>query len=606
MSLKIDDYLNFSSSDGKYLLTSTIDLKNLLAFALEEYSFRLTNDIDLSRESHFSIPVFLADEFDGDGYAISNYSIEHLGDNVGLFGYVGGDSTLGNVFLNDIEVSGYNRIGGLAGYNKGTVTGCKVKGTVSGITEIGGLVGYNNGKIINCTSIGSADGEKAIGGLVGLNNEEVQDSSSSMRIQGDSRLGGLVGENEDKIVECHSTGIIEGSDNQIGGLVGINGIHSFIKESYSTGSVSGYEEVGGFIGWHEGGIVNCYSSASVNGSIEVGGFVGLNHYFGMIDSSYSFSNNITGYKKIGGFVGCNYGDIDYCYSTGQVRGDAQTGGFSGKNGESEVGKGYISDCFWDMETSGQESSSGAKGKTTNEMMTESTYTGAGWDFDRTWYVNEGTDYPQLFWEDRRVTEAVDSDDDRVQDGNDDFPNDPAASVDTDEDGYPDEWNEGMEQTDSTTGLILDDFPDDPAASVDTDGDGFPDEWNDDKTEKDSITNLKLDAFPHDPTASMDENYDGVPDEWNTDTSEQNSTSDPQPGSEPGPDDPHNNVQTNPSSTIWYWILLALGFLLLISILIVIFALGMRRRRGEKDSDNLGRVEPSYDNRINRYELYDDK
>ena len=40
-----------------------------------------------------------------------------------------------------------------------------------------------------------------------------------------------------------------------------------------------------------------------------------------------------------------------------------------------------------------------------------------------------------------------------------FPTDPAASVDTDEDGMPDDWNPG--KTDSTTGLVLDAFPDDP-------------------------------------------------------------------------------------------------------------------------------------------------
>ncbi len=42
-----------------------------------------------------------------------------------------------------------------------------------------------------------------------------------------------------------------------------------------------------------------------------------------------------------------------------------------------------------------------------------------------------------------------------------FPEDPAASIDTDGDGYPDGWNEGMTESDSTTGLVLDAFPEDP-------------------------------------------------------------------------------------------------------------------------------------------------
>ena len=73
----------------------------------------------------------------------------------------------------------------------------------------------------------------------------------------------------------------------------------------------------------------------------------------------------------------------------------------------------------------------------------------------------------------------------------------AASVDSDEDGYPDEWNEGKTAADSITGLKIDDFPTDPAASDDTDGDGYPDEWNEGKTAADSITGLKIDKYPKD-------------------------------------------------------------------------------------------------------------
>jgi len=55
----------------------------------------------------------------------------------------------------------------------------------------------------------------------------------------------------------------------------------------------------------------------------------------------------------------------------------------------------------------------------------------------------------------------DRDGDQVPDGDDAFPADPAASLDLDGDGYPDEWNEGKYQADSTSGLRLDAYPDDP-------------------------------------------------------------------------------------------------------------------------------------------------
>ena len=81
----------------------------------------------------------------------------------------------------------------------------------------------------------------------------------------------------------------------------------------------------------------------------------------------------------------------------------------------------------------------------------------------------------------------DSDDDGINDLEDAFPIDPAAAVDTDGDGNPDAWLEGLTVADSTTGLTEDlDDDDDGLSDVDevtagtdpldpdSDGDGIPD------------------------------------------------------------------------------------------------------------------------------------
>ena len=47
--------------------------------------------------------------------------------------------------------------------------------------------------------------------------------------------------------------------------------------------------------------------------------------------------------------------------------------------------------------------------------------------------------------------------------------------------------------------ILDDFPEDRSASVDSDKDGYPDFWNDGMTESDSSSNLRIDEYPNDAT-----------------------------------------------------------------------------------------------------------
>jgi hypothetical protein len=68
----------------------------------------------------------------------------------------------------------------------------------------------------------------------------------------------------------------------------------------------------------------------------------------------------------------------------------------------------------------------------------------------------------------QLIQAVDADDDGVVDDEDDFPNNDAASTDTDNDGQPDAWNAGCDTTcQSSSGLTLD---------LDDDNDGMSDEY----------------------------------------------------------------------------------------------------------------------------------
>ena len=129
----------------------------------------------------------------------------------------------------------------------------------------------------------------------------------------------------------------------------------------------------------------------------------------------------------------------------------------------------------------------------------------------------------------------DADGDWVTDDEDAFPNDPAASLDTDGDGAPDEWNENAsEEQVEASSLLLDAFPLDPAASIDSDRDGRPDGWNesatdeqiasselalDDDDDNDGVPDSE-DAFPLDPAASVDTDSDGLPDEWNENATEE--------------------------------------------------------------------------------------
>ncbi|MDQ6997900.1 MAG: DUF5011 domain-containing protein [Mariprofundus sp.] len=128
-------------------------------------------------------------------------------------------------------------------------------------------------------------------------------------------------------------------------------------------------------------------------------------------------------------------------------------------------------------------------------------------------------------------EWADADGDSVGDNSDAFLNDPAASLDSDSDGYPDSWNlNATLQQIAASLLTLDTFPANSLEWADSDGDGIgdnsdvfpnnPNEWAD--SDGDGIGD-NGDAFPTDPAASQDTDGDGFPDSWNSNATAQQIT-----------------------------------------------------------------------------------
>jgi hypothetical protein len=90
-----------------------------------------------------------------------------------------------------------------------------------------------------------------------------------------------------------------------------------------------------------------------------------------------------------------FGTIYNCYSTGSVIGTTAVGGLLGYNEYGEVMA-----SFWDTETSEQPTSDGGTGLPTAEMQTKSTFADAGWGCELVWTIDEGKDYPRLWWENK--------------------------------------------------------------------------------------------------------------------------------------------------------------------------------------------------------------
>ena len=301
------------------------------------------------------------------------------------------------------DVSGYGLVGGLVGSARGDITNSYSTGTVNGDWNVGGLVGDNDGSITSCYSTGSVSGDNDVGGLVGWNAGTITLSSSTGIVNGDSsRVGGLVGWNYGAITLSSSTCEVSGNKD-VGGLVGFNR-NGTIMSSSSTGTVSGDKTIGGFVGWNnKGTITSCYNTGAVTGNNEVGGLVGKNYSAGASITSCYSTGAVIGNNEVGGLVGINTAgtNITSCYSTGAVTGHDEVGGLVGRNY-----KGTITSSLWDTETSAQTTSAGGTGATTAEMQTATTFLSADWDFlgevengtDDIWWINEGQDYPRLWWE----------------------------------------------------------------------------------------------------------------------------------------------------------------------------------------------------------------
>ena len=128
----------------------------------------MTNDLDLVDEPNFYIPYF-AGYFDGNGHKISNLSCDFgFVSHVGLFGYIGSGGKVTEVGIENVNITGARWVGGLAGFNDGTVSNSYSTGSVTGNWYVGGLVGANwGGTVSKSYSTGNVSGNEHVGGLAG-------------------------------------------------------------------------------------------------------------------------------------------------------------------------------------------------------------------------------------------------------------------------------------------------------------------------------------------------------------------------------------------------------------------------------------------------------
>lgn len=446
LSLTPDDWVQ-----GKYFIqTANIDASETVNWNNGQGFCPIGDYLNSNQSRQFS------GRYNGDEHTISNLFINRPESRYqGLFGST--DSYIAiiqNVGLVDVDITGSYEVGGLVGQNRVTISNCYSSGNVAGIYEVGGLIGLNLSDVTDSYSAGSVTGTGSVGGLLGRSNfSTITNCNSSSTITGsETFIGGLVGDTgySSTINGSYCTGNVTGT-NEVGGFVGGN-YNSSISECYSTGDVTGTGAVGGFVGRnYEATVSDCYSIGSVDAFRGVGGLVGENSYSTICYCKSTGS--VTGSQYyIGGLVGINHiSSITNCSSTGSVMGNGDNvGGLLGSNGSDStvsncfstgsvtglhyyvggligqceygsvitncysignvdcvlyhvgglIGYSYlatINNCYWNIETSNQATSSGGEGRTTDEMtypFSANTYT--GWDFIDIWQAEVSNNgYPIL-------------------------------------------------------------------------------------------------------------------------------------------------------------------------------------------------------------------
>ena len=243
-----DDGTKSKSKGGDGSKASPYQIENVAQLKLVRENvtkhFKLMEDLDLKDMEDF-YPIGGKDDrfigvFDGNGKKIKNLKInEPSKDAIGFFGVVGDGGVIKNIGLEDVDVKGKISVGGLVGYNKGTIEKSYVTGKVTAEeSSAGGLAGYNGGTIERSYSTASATSKTdGAGGLVGLN------------------LG-----NGTKIKNSYATGAVT-AQKVAGGLVGANLDGAELNNNYSTGKVTGdtmkvigivITATGGFLGGNSG------------------------------------------------------------------------------------------------------------------------------------------------------------------------------------------------------------------------------------------------------------------------------------------------------------------------------------------------------------------
>ena len=284
--------------------------------------------------------------------SLSNLNANVTGTVKATSGYVGGiagsissSRTISNCNATmSITGSGGYYVGGIVGYaNSATISQSSYNGTITATDtgSVGGIAGVA-GTISQSSYNGTitATGTRNIGGIAGASASVITNCTASGMINASgscSSIGGIIGSiSHGNVTNCNSNMNINnsGTGNYIGGLIGqLDSSSIVVSKSYSTGNITAANssDVGGLVGYirSNGNITinSCYTTGNVTGNSNVGGFAGY---------IYAGNNSGDSYYQV---------HIENSFASGNVTGNSSdyTGGFVGYAYESDSSDSYPMD-----------------------------------------------------------------------------------------------------------------------------------------------------------------------------------------------------------------------------------------------------------------------
>ncbi len=301
-----------------------------------------------------------AGTFDGNGHKVKGMYISQTnGDYVGLFGHVSGN--VSHVAVGSFHIKGRDYVGGVTGYNAGTLEDCETVGSVNGVrtisssvsgtVHVGGVTGYNTGVVRDCEVYGSVTGSCTAS----------YSASSSARMSATTCVGGVTGYNTGTVERCYIA------------CSTTNANTSSASSTSSSAAASVTSFVGGVTGYNMGRVSKGTQTGDVTSQSTA-----------TTSASSTQQSSPTAEERIGGIVGQNDSEVYGCENSGYISGavSATASGLAAKStlyagGLVGYDSGLVSDCRNIGSVSGKNTNTMGKPTSTSYLLSTASYVYVG-------------------------------------------------------------------------------------------------------------------------------------------------------------------------------------------------------------------------------------